>query len=97
MRGSPTPNGRAARATRRLREELDFIARELAAAHGLGGRRKKAVDTDERMRKAVTNRIRNALELIADQHEPLGRHLANRSGPGIFCSYEPEEPIEWSS
>jgi hypothetical protein len=49
----------------------------------------------ERVRKAVTNRIKDSLARIACEHEPLGRHLANGIYTGTFCAYRPEHPTHW--
>ena len=69
----PTPNecadlGRAERA----RAERDFIATELAAALGLGGRPRRTGDPAERARKAVTGRIRLTIGRI-DREAPRSR------------------------
>jgi predicted ATPase len=79
----------------RAEEELDFISRELAAAFGLGGRARRAADTSERIRKAVSNRIRDSLARIAREHPLLGRHLSNAISTGTFCSYNPERALDW--
>ncbi len=81
--------------TSRLRAEMSFITRELSAAYGLGGRTRKAADGAERMRKAVTSRIRASIARIAEQHAPLARHLESSMRLGTFCSYEPELPVAW--
>jgi adenylate cyclase len=82
---------RAARAD----AEADFLVRELAAAVGLGGRDRTAADGAERVRKAVSNRIRDAIAKIDHAHPILGRHLANAVRTGTFCAYTPEEPVAW--
>jgi hypothetical protein len=51
----------------------------------------------ERVRKAVTNRIRDAIERILKQHASLGRHLGNAVRTGFYCCYSPENPVEWKS
>jgi hypothetical protein len=78
-----------------LREERDFIAAELAAAFGLGGRERLAGDRHERARKAVAMRIRTALRAIGEVHPALGRHLQASVATGRFCVYRPEQPVEW--
>ena len=77
------------------RAEQDFIAAELAAAFGLGGRPRRATDPLERARKAVSGRIRNSLRRIDRVHPALGRHLDRSITTGTFCSYEPEQPVVW--
>jgi tetratricopeptide (TPR) repeat protein len=79
----------------RARAELEFIERELAAAYGLAGRSRRAADTSERMRKAVTNRIRDAIARINAEHADLGLHLRNAVSTGTFCSYRPDRPVKW--
>jgi hypothetical protein len=79
----------------RAAAERDFLAAELAAALGLGGRARVAGDPSERARKAVTNRVRLAIDRIGNVHATLGRHLRNSVRTGIFCAYEPEHPVPW--
>ena len=77
------------------RHEIELITHELSAAYGLGGRARRAGDPGERLRKAVTNQIRRALERIRADHPALGRHLANSIRTGFLCAYVPEQRIEW--
>lgn len=83
--------GRAAK----VRAELDFIASELAAAYGLGGRARKDAAPMERLRKAISNRIRDSLAKIRTAHPSLGRHLFSSVKPGVFCVYTPERLTAW--
>jgi tetratricopeptide (TPR) repeat protein len=83
--------GRAVKA----QEEIDFITGELTAAYGLGSRARKSADSDEKVRKAVTNRIRDSLAKIRKQHPALWQHLFNALKTGVFCSYAPEKPTAW--
>ena len=78
-----------------LHEERDFIAAELAAALGLGGRDRLVGDRVERARKAVAMRIGTALRAIAEVHPRLARHLQTSVATGRFCVYRPEEPVTW--
>jgi adenylate cyclase len=80
----------------RVDEEMNFLTHELTAAFGLGGRPRKADNPSERIRKAVTNRIRQSLTKIESVHPELGRHLSNSVRTGTFCSYAPEDEIEWT-
>jgi hypothetical protein len=75
--------------------EIDALTDQLAGAYGLGGRPRTIGDPAERIRKAVTNRIRDSLDRIAREHQALGRHLANTVHTGTFCSYTPERPTTW--
>jgi class 3 adenylate cyclase len=86
--------GDASRAER-AEDEMDFITRELSAAYGLGGRPRKAADNGERVRKAVTNRIKDGIAKIERVHPALGRHLANAVHTGTYCSYTPEPDVVW--
>jgi len=86
--------GDVGRATK-LREEIEFLTDELAAAAGLGGRVRKAGDVADRARKAVTSRIRETIARIAGEHPTLGRHLDNAIRTGLFCSYRPDRSPGW--
>jgi len=85
--------GREARA----RAELDVLARELAAAVGLGGRDRRAASDAERARLAITQRVKAAIKRIAGLHPGLGRHLATSVRTGTFCVYSPDtaRPVDW--
>jgi non-specific serine/threonine protein kinase len=87
--------GRAATA----REEIDFIAGQLAAAVGLGGRDRKAASSAERARLTVTKRIKDALGKVRESHPSLGEYLAQRIKTGYLCAYlpDPDRPIHWIS
>jgi len=79
------------------RSEMDAIAGQLAAAVGLGGRDRRCSSEAERARSAVTKRIKEAINRIAEVVPPLGRHLAARIKTGYFCSYNPhpDRPVAW--
>jgi tetratricopeptide (TPR) repeat protein len=83
----------------RLREEIDFLASELGAAVGLGGRDRAAASNAERARVNVTRAIKAALERIAEHSPTLGRHLSATVRTGTFCAYQPDPrvPVTWSS
>ena len=68
---------------------------ELSAVTGLGGRPRAAGSPAERMRKAVTYRIRHAIARVGDVHPELGRHLRASVHTGTWCSYTPEHRIDW--
>jgi len=82
----------------KAREEMDFLARELAAAVGLGRRDRKTASNAERARVAVTKAVRATLRRIGEMHEPLGAELAATIRTGTFCSYEPDRrrPVSWT-
>lgn len=78
-----------------IKAERDAIAHELAAALGLGGRARTLGDPGERARKAVSARIRDAVDRLADVHPVLGRHLQATVRTGTLCSYAPDPKIVW--
>jgi hypothetical protein len=77
------------------RVERDTLIDVLAAAYGLGGRARRLGDATERARKAVTARIRDSTDRIAQRHPALGRHLRDAITTGARCSYRPFEPTDW--
>lgn len=79
----------------KAQRERDFLAAELAAALGLGGRARRAGATHERARKAVSTRIKLAVDRIDDAHPGLAQHLRHSIRTGVFCSYQPERKTEW--
>jgi tetratricopeptide (TPR) repeat protein len=79
----------------RLRDERDALAHELAAAVGLGGRARTLGDPAERARKAVSARIRDAIQRVGAEHADLGHHLKGAVRTGTFCSYSPGAPTRW--
>jgi pimeloyl-ACP methyl ester carboxylesterase len=90
------PEGGGGGAGAAAREELDALISELTAAYGLAGRPRRAPDSVERARKAVSRRLSHAMSRIARAHPRLGRHLAASIRTGEFCSYQPERAIVWS-
>jgi tetratricopeptide (TPR) repeat protein len=82
----------------RAREEMDFIARELAAAVGLGGRDRRAASNAERARVNVTRALKKAVARIEHEDARLGRELATTVHTGTFCRYEPDprRPVAWT-
>jgi hypothetical protein len=82
----------------RAREEMDFIARELARAVGLGGRDRTSGSDAERARVNATRSIRTALKRVAEYHPDLGRDLETTVRTGTFCVYEPDprRPVSWT-
>jgi hypothetical protein len=81
----------------RAREEMEFIARELAGAVGLGGRDRKAASNAERARVNVTRSIRTVIKRVAEFDQSLGRELESTVRTGTFCAYEPDprRPVSW--
>ena len=79
----------------KLRAERDLLVDELTGAVGLGGRSRRHGDPVERARKAVSARLRDSIGRIGAAHPRLGRHLASSVRTGTWCSYEPEQPVDW--
>jgi tetratricopeptide (TPR) repeat protein len=80
----------------RARQELAFVARELAGAVGLHGRDRRTGSDAERARVNVTRAIRTALKRVSDHDPVLGRRLGTDIRTGTFCVYEPppgEQPV----
>jgi tetratricopeptide (TPR) repeat protein len=86
------------RATR-IREEMGFLADELTAAVGLGGRDRKAGSSGERARVNITRAVHSAMRRIRDHSPALADHLDATVHTGTFCSYvpDPESAISWQS
>lgn len=78
-----------------LQQEYDEIVDHLTSALGIGRKTRKAGDPLERVRSAVTWRIRNAIQKIEKANPSLGKHLSNSIRTGLFCSYNPDRPIHW--
>ncbi len=81
----------------RAREEMEFIAQELSAAVGLGGRDRPTSSAAERARVNVTRALRREIRRIAEEDARLGRELETTVRTGTFCAYEPDprRPVEW--
>ena len=81
----------------RAREEMEFIARELSSAVGLGGRDRRAASNAERARVNVTRAVKGVIRRIAAEDESLGRELETTVHTGYFCRYEPDprRPVAW--
>lgn len=76
--------------------ELDTLVDHLVAATGRSGRTRRAADSAERARSAVTQRIRSTIRRIEQLHPELGRHLRASVVTGLYCSYRPEQPTTWA-
>ena len=83
--------------TARIKEEIEFLTRELAGAMGLGGRDRKAASDAERARVNITRAIRAALGRIREHNPQLADHLDVTIHTGTYCSYTPDPrlPARW--
>jgi tetratricopeptide (TPR) repeat protein len=81
----------------RLAAERDALVQELTHAFGLGGRaRDVASDANERLRKAVSARVKATIDRLEELDPALGRHLRNSVRTGFWCSYQPERRVSWA-
>jgi tetratricopeptide (TPR) repeat protein len=82
-----------------VKEELGFLASELARGVGIGGRHRRAASNDERARVSATRALRAAIAKISDVHPTLGRHLQITIRTGAMCVYvpDPRVPASWLS
>jgi len=87
-------NGDYARSYRH-QVELDQLIEHLTAALGHGGTTRRASDSTERARSAVTHRIRGTIRQLSKLHPSLGQHLERSITTGAWCSYRPEQPRTW--
>lgn len=77
----------------RLASEIDFLARELGAALGRGGRPRTVTGDTERARISVTRALRAAIARLGDADAALGEHLTGAVRTGTFCSYTPDRRV----
>jgi class 3 adenylate cyclase/tetratricopeptide (TPR) repeat protein len=80
-----------------VESEIDFLAREIARAVGLGGRDRRAGSAAERARLNVTRAIKGALQKISEHSADLEKLLDRTIKTGSFCSYiaDPRLSISW--
>jgi tetratricopeptide (TPR) repeat protein len=81
--------------TTQLQQEYDHVVSHLATSLGLHGRTRKVSGELEKVRSAVTWRIRHAIQKIKKNHPALGKHLSMSIKTGILCRYAPEKPMAW--
>ena len=79
-----------------LQQEYSDLVDHLTTSLGMGGKTRKVNDPMDKIRSAVTWRIRNAIQKIEKNHPALGKHFANSIKTGLFCSYCPEKPLKWT-
>ncbi len=81
----------------RAREEIGFIANELAAAVGLGGRDRPQSSDAERARVNVTRAIKGAIRRLGEHDPDLGAELEATIHTGLFCRHEADlrRPVRW--
>jgi hypothetical protein len=84
----------AAERAEALRAELDMLTSELRGAVATGGRPRRVPPEVERLRTAITRRIRSAIVKIAEHHPKLGAHLETHVSTGYTCAYEPGDTTD---
>ena len=62
---------------------------------GLGGKTKKLDNSNDKVRSAITWRIRASIKKIENAHPILAKHLNNSISTGNFCKYSPEQAPDW--
>jgi non-specific serine/threonine protein kinase len=72
-----------------LRQEIDALSDQLAAAVGLGGRDRRVGSAAERGRVSVTRAISDAIERVREHSPALARYLDASIRTGTFCVYRP--------
>ena len=88
-----------------IRQEMDFILRELKRATGLAGRSRQLNSSSEKYRKRIRKAISDALDNIrlletrqGHQDSPIAAHLSKCIKKGVTCYYDNtlnNPPIEW--
>jgi tetratricopeptide (TPR) repeat protein len=81
-----------------LREEKEFLTRELSRALGLGGRSRRAGSVAERARLNVSRAVKATLQHIAAADGELAAHLGSTVHTGVVCIYSPDTraPVGWT-
>jgi len=81
----------------RLGLEREALLREVGAATGLAGRRRRFGSADERARVAVRKAISAALARVAQQDAALARLFRDTVRTGTVCRYDPDpaRPVTW--
>jgi 7-cyano-7-deazaguanine synthase in queuosine biosynthesis len=82
----------------RIQDEIEWLTEQIRKDLGPGGRLRKASDDRERVRKAVSNAIRRAINDIGQFDLRLAEHLKPpRLKCGLNPSYSPDEAIHWET
>ena len=77
--------------------EIDFLAREISRAVGLGGRDRRAGSAAERARLNVTRAIKSAIQKISEHNSGLAELLSRSIQTGSFCTFvqDSHAKIKW--
>ncbi len=79
----------------RANAEREALVRELTAATGLGGRKRRLGDETERARNTVGARIRDVLARVERVHPALASHLRATLRTWMTCIYAPLGGRHW--
>ena len=81
----------------RLELEREALLREVGAATGLAGRRRRFGSADERARVAVRKAISAALARVGERDAALARLFRDTVRTGAACRYDPDpaRPVTW--
>jgi non-specific serine/threonine protein kinase len=69
---------------------MDSVTDELRHGIGLSGRVRASGSPVERARVSVTQAIKAALRVIADNDARFGHYLTTTIKTGTYCSYNPD-------
>jgi len=79
----------------RLHWEYEQVLNHISKASGLGRKARVSATSVDKIRSAVTLRIKGCIKKISKAHPALGKHLALSIKTGTFCAYRPEEQVSW--
>lgn len=80
-----------------LQKKYDELISFLSKTFDKKGRIRKKGGTVNKIRSAVTWRIRSAISKIEEVHPAMGKHLNNAIKTGSYCQYLPESEINWDT
>lgn len=78
-----------------LNIEMEKIRDYLSASVSRHGKRRKASNATERMRKRFSIAITRAIERIEESHPRLAAHLSRSISTGSTFKYHPETAVDW--
>lgn len=82
--------------TEQLHWEYEEILDHLSKSSGLGHKARLTSGSVDKIRSAVTLRIKSCIKKISKEYPALGKHLSVSIKTGTFCSYRPEEKLHWT-
>lgn len=78
-----------------LHWEYEEVLDHVSKSSGLGHMARMTSGSVDKIRSAVTLRIKSSIKKISNEHPALGKHLSVSVKTGTFCSYRPEEKLHW--